>query len=98
MLYISDVVEEAHGRQLDEIAPHWSRFVACPNAAEPDYDAIEFFYFSGDIYPERVRDFAVAALKSPNLRWLHTFSAGVDAPFFQTLLAQGVRLTTSSGV
>ncbi|MAJ61408.1 MAG: hypothetical protein CBC48_16545 [bacterium TMED88] len=98
MLYISDVVEKAHGRQLDEIAPNWTRFVAHPDAGEPDYEAIDFFYFSGDIYPERVRDFAVAALKSSNLRWLHTFSAGVDAPFFQSLLKQGVRLTTSSGV
>lgn len=97
-LYISDVVEHAHGRELDVIAPHWNRFVASPDAGEPDYDAIDFFYFSGDIYPDRVRDFAVAALKSSNLRWLHTFSAGVDAPFFQTLLRQGVCLTTSSGV
>ena len=98
MLYISEVVEKAHGRELDEIAPNWTRFVASPDAGEPDYDAIDFFYFSGDIYPDRVKDFAVAALKSSNLRWLHTFSAGVDAPFFQTLLKQGVCLTTSSGV
>ena len=98
MLYISEVVEKAHGRELDEIAPDWTRFVASPDAGEPDYDAIDFFYFSGDIYPDRVRDFALAALKSANLRWLHTFSAGVDAPFFQTLLRQGVCLTTSSGV
>ena len=98
MLYISDAVEEVYGRQLDEIAPNWPRFVARPDGVEPDYGSIEFFYFSGDIYPSRVRDFAVAALKSENLRWLHTFSAGVDSPFFQTLLGKGVCVSTSSGV
>jgi hypothetical protein len=56
MLYISEVVEKAHGRELDEIAPNWTRFVASPDAGEPDYDAIDFFYFSGDIYPDRVKE------------------------------------------
>jgi phosphoglycerate dehydrogenase-like enzyme len=31
------------------------------------------------------------------MRWLHTFSAGVDHPVFKGLLARGVRVTTSSG-
>src|SRR5262245_1728212 len=37
------------------------------------------------------------ALGLGGMRWLHTFSAGVDHPVFKGLLARGVRVTTSSG-
>lgn len=43
------------------------------------------------------RDFMVALLKSPNLKWLQSASAGVDNPVFGQLIARGVRLTTSHG-
>ena len=36
-------------------------------------------------------------LNAPNLRWLHTFSSGVDHPVFGIFLDKGVRLTTSAG-
>jgi phosphoglycerate dehydrogenase-like enzyme len=36
-------------------------------------------------------------MKSPHLKWLHTFSAGVDSPFFIQLMERGVRVTNSSG-
>ena len=39
----------------------------------------------------------LALRDAKQLRWLHTFSAGVDNPWFQALRARGVRLTTSSG-
>ncbi len=38
-----------------------------------------------------------AALGAPNLRWLHTMSAGVDHPVFSIFVDRGVRVTTSSG-
>jgi phosphoglycerate dehydrogenase-like enzyme len=44
-----------------------------------------------------VREFVLALRDAKQLRWLHTFSAGVDNPWFQALRARGVRLTTSSG-
>jgi len=34
---------------------------------------------------------------APNLKWLHVFNAGVDAPIFQRMLERGVRLSTSAG-
>ena len=52
---------------------------------------------SGDAYPERIREVIGACVHAPNLQWLHTFSAGVDAPVFGTFLERGVRLTNSSG-
>ena len=43
------------------------------------------------------RDFMVALLKSPGLKWLQSASAGVDNPVFGQLVSRGVRLTTSHG-
>jgi phosphoglycerate dehydrogenase-like enzyme len=39
----------------------------------------------------------LSIMKSTNVKWLHTFSAGVDSPFFIQLMENGVRLTNSSG-
>jgi D-2-hydroxyacid dehydrogenase (NADP+) len=38
-----------------------------------------------------------ALLGAKQLRWVHVHSAGVDRPVYQQLLAQGVRVTGSSG-
>ena len=54
-------------------------------------------YFSGDAWPERTPGLAVSMLKSDGLRWMQTFSAGVDNKFFDLVLAKGTRLTTASG-
>jgi phosphoglycerate dehydrogenase-like enzyme len=37
------------------------------------------------------------AISAPNLRWLHSFSAGVDHPVFASLVRRGVALTNSPG-
>jgi phosphoglycerate dehydrogenase-like enzyme len=39
----------------------------------------------------------IALRDAPDLRWLHSFAAGVDHPWFQSLLARGIRLTNSPG-
>lgn len=60
-------------------------------------ERIDFAYFSGDVYPNYSRSFFAAAQGAPNLRWLHTFNAGVDNPVFRRFLDRGVVLSTSSG-
>jgi phosphoglycerate dehydrogenase-like enzyme len=97
VLLVSDAVEARFGDRLAVAAPGITRFASRPGGPEPDFSRIELIYFSGDIFPDRSREFAIAALKAPNLRWLHTFSAGVDDPFFASLRERGVRLSTSSG-
>jgi phosphoglycerate dehydrogenase-like enzyme len=96
-LFVSEGVEAAFGERLDAVAPGLARVVSRADGPEPDHASIEVLYFSGDVFPERTREFAITALKAENLRWLHTFSAGVDDPFFRTLQERGVRLSTSSG-
>lgn len=58
---------------------------------------IDFAYFSGDVYPEYSRSFFAATQGAANLRWLHTFNAGVDNPVFRRFLDRGVVISTSSG-
>jgi phosphoglycerate dehydrogenase-like enzyme len=85
---------------MERIAPHLRRRVVDLEAGDPEPDAfadVEIAYFSGDLFPDDVRPFARALRQAKPLRWLHTFSAGVDDPFFQRLLETGVRISTSSG-
>ena len=55
------------------------------------------FFLSADAYPDRIAALVAAGLEAPNLRWLHTFSAGIDHPIFGRFRDRGVRITTSSG-
>jgi phosphoglycerate dehydrogenase-like enzyme len=96
-ILVSDSVEERHGAAIERAAPGVPRIVLGPGGPSGDAARIELAFFSGDVFPERSRDFVLALAKAERLRWLHTFSAGVDHPWFQRLRANGVRLTTSSG-
>lgn len=96
-LLVSDQVEDQYRAALDAAAPGVARVVLRPEACEGDASHVEIAFFSGDLFPERVREFVLALRDAKQLRWLHTFSAGVDNPWFQALRARGVRLTTSSG-
>jgi phosphoglycerate dehydrogenase-like enzyme len=97
-LLVSDFVEERYGAALGTAAPAMPRVVLrAGGRVEGDVAGVEVVFFSGDCYPERAAEFMSVALGAGGLRWLHTFSAGVDHPVFSGLLARGVRLTTSSG-
>lgn len=58
---------------------------------------IDIAFFSSDLWRDRSRGIVLSIMNAPNLKWLHTFSAGVDSPFFVQLMERGVRLTNSSG-
>lgn len=60
-------------------------------------ERITIAFFSQDLWPERSRGFVLSVMGAANLQWFHTFSAGVDSPFFIDLMKRGVRLTNSSG-
>ena len=94
---VSEAMEARWSRELDRTAPDLERRVLRPGHPPPELAGVEVYYFSDDLYPEHTREAAIAGLKASDLRWMHSFSAGVDNPFFQALLDRGVRLTTSSG-
>ncbi len=95
---VSDFVEERYGTALGAAAPAMPRVILrAGGRLEDDVTAVEVVFFSGDCYPARAAEFMGPTLQATGLRWLHTFSAGVDHPVFRGLRARGVRLTTSSG-
>jgi D-2-hydroxyacid dehydrogenase (NADP+) len=101
---ITDTAWERFGDAIFAIAPEVEpvRLNDDDVIASHDLERIEVAFFSGDCFPggpspKRAGAFMGASLRSPNLRWLHTASAGVDSPVFHRFLDNGVRLTNSSG-
>ncbi|HYB13698.1 MAG TPA: D-2-hydroxyacid dehydrogenase [Myxococcota bacterium] len=96
-ILVSDAVEARHASALDLAAQGVARCILRESGPSSDPSAIEIAFFSGDLFPERTREFVVTVAKAEGLRWLHTFSAGVDHPWFRNLRDRGVRISTSSG-
>ena len=98
-LLISDNVWKREGDAIRDFAPHVTPIIYEGEEPLPQeiLDTVDLGFFSSDLWPERSRGIVLSILKSPNLKWLHTFSAGVDSPFFVQLMERGVRLTNSSG-
>lgn len=98
-LLVSDTVWTHLGAEITRIAPGLE--VILYEGTEPLDDAalsrVTLAFFSADTWPDRSRGIVLSILKAPNLRWLQTFSAGVDSPFFIDLMNRGVRLSTASG-
>ena len=57
---------------------------------------IHLGWFGNDVmFASYSRDYAIQLLKSPNLKWVQSGSAGLDNPFFAKLAAKGIRMTNS---
>jgi len=99
VLFCTDVFWEVWGDQVTAIAPDIETvlLVGEEPVADADLERITISFFSHDAWPERAGNFFGVALRANNLAWLHSMSAGVDSPIFQTLKDRGVRLTNSSG-
>jgi len=60
--------------------------------------ALEAAWTNNDVWFGRNgRDFAIAILKSPTIKWMQSGAAGFDNPMFGQVAQRGVRLTTSHG-
>jgi phosphoglycerate dehydrogenase-like enzyme len=98
-LLVSDNVWARHGDAIRLISPGLTPVIYEGNEVLPDeiISTINTVFYSSDLWPDRSRGFALSILKATSLKWMHTFSAGVDSPFFVQLMERGVRLTNSSG-
>lgn len=99
VLLVSDNVWQREGENIRALAPSIQPLIYEGNEPFPDdvLDTVDIAFFSSDLWPDRSRGIVLSIMKAPHLRWLHTFSAGVDSPFFLQLMERGVRLTNSSG-
>lgn len=96
-ILLSPAAEGRLREALEDVAPEISRVVLALEGETAGLEDVEVAYFSGDLFPDDVRPLARALRAVPALRWLHTFSAGVDDRFFQRMLEAGIRISTSSG-
>lgn len=98
-LFCTDTFLDEYGERIAEIAPDLDVIALRrgEEVADEDIARITIAFFSNDAWPERAAPFFKVALAAPNVRWLHSMSAGVDSPVFATFLDRGARLTTSSG-
>jgi len=99
VLLVSDNVWQLDGPAIRAIAPHIEPVIYEGDQPLSDdvLERVDIAFLSSDVWPERIRGMSVSVMKAQNLSWMQTFSAGVDSPFFQTLIERGVRLTTASG-
>lgn len=99
VMLVSDIVWGRHGDHIRTIAPGVTPIVYEGDdiIADDILDTVDVAFFSSDVWPERSRGMVLSIIKAQNLKWMHTFSAGVDSPFFIQLMERGVRLTNSSG-
>jgi D-2-hydroxyacid dehydrogenase (NADP+) len=99
VLLVSDNVWGRHAERITAITPQSRTIVYSGDEPLSDdiLSAVDIAFFSSDVWPERSRGMVLSIMNAPQLKWLHTFSAGVDSPFFIQLMERGVRLTNSSG-
>ena len=99
VLFCTDTAWDRYGPEFTQAAPDLQvvTLAGDEKVAEADLARLSIAFFSGDAWPGRTVPFISACLHAPNLRWLHTFSAGVDSPVFAEFVRRGARLTTSSG-
>jgi phosphoglycerate dehydrogenase-like enzyme len=57
--------------------------------------APEVGWATNDLFGGPIRQYMVALLKSPNLRWMQSGAAGFDNPVFAQIVSKGARLTTN---
>ena len=99
VLLVSDNVWQREGTNITSFAPGITPVIYEGDEPLPDdiLSKVNVAFFSSDVWPERSRGMVLSIMKATSVKWLHTFSAGVDSPFFIQLMENGVRLTNSSG-
>ena len=99
VLLVSDNVWQRQGTNITSFAPGITPIIyeGDDPIADDVLTNVNVAFFSSDVWPERSRGMVLSIMKSINVKWMHTFSAGVDSPFFIQLMENGVRLTNSSG-
>jgi phosphoglycerate dehydrogenase-like enzyme len=103
-IVVSATVARDYGRRIRAIVPR-AQLITPSVAADgglawsADVAGADVALLSEDLWqdPELRQKALPAFFRIEGLRWLHTFSAGVDSPAFQVIIDRGGMLTNSSG-
>jgi phosphoglycerate dehydrogenase-like enzyme len=103
-IVVSPAVARSYGRQIRAIVPRATLITPSISADgllawSADVTGADVALLSEDLWQDLdLRRKALPAFFGiEGLRWLHTFSAGVDSPAFQVIIDRGGMLTNSSG-
>ena len=99
VLFCTDTFWAEYADRVRAIAPDIEAVLLTGDepVSDAEINRITIAQFSHDAWPERAGNWFGVATRAPNLRWLHSMSAGVDSPVFATFLERGVRLSNSPG-
>ncbi len=103
-IIVSETVAREYGKRIRAIVPR-AKLVTPVIAADGRFawsgevTGADVALLSEDLWQDlNLRQKALPAFfRVEGLRWLHTFSAGVDSPAFQVIIDRGGMLTNSSG-
>ena len=103
-IVVSEIVAREYGRRIRAIVPRAKLITPSIDATgrlswSADVTDAGVALLSEDLWQDlELRQKALPAFfRIEALRWLHTFSAGVDSPAFQVIIDRGAMLTNSSG-
>ncbi len=99
IIAVSAKIAEQYGGRIREAAPGVELVSPTLDGGwSGDPEGVVAAYFSEDFWTEgRYRATLPQLFTLPNLRWFHTFSAGVDNPAFRSFIDRGVLLTNAAG-
>lgn len=97
VLFCTDTVAAVHGELFRATIPGLEIVTLTDHVSDEDLARITVSFFSPDAYPERSAAHMRVNLSAPNLRWLHSYSAGLDHPVFTMIADRGVVITNSPG-
>ncbi len=99
IIAVSPKIAEQYGDRIREAVPGVELVSPTLDGGwSSDPEGVVAAYFSEDFWTEgRYRATLPQLFTLPNLRWFHTFSAGVDNPAFRSFIDRGIVLTNAAG-
>ncbi len=99
VLLCTDTLWDDRGDEIVAIDPTVEivRLIGNDHIPAGDLERVTAAFFSPDAWPQRASSFMGSCVRSPNLDWLQTMSAGTDHPVFGMLRSRGVTITNASG-
>jgi len=104
-ILLSDVAADRHGDRIRATVPDAVLLPVSESGTSPDPAGAQVAFVSRDLFiggtrqrlnPRFVRFMEVLSAV-PDLRWVQVFSAGTDAPHYQSLLSRGLLLSNAAG-
>ncbi|MGE0543356.1 MAG: D-2-hydroxyacid dehydrogenase [Dehalococcoidia bacterium] len=98
-LVVSSQVAATYAAGLERVAPNLDLVtIDADHVWHGDPVNAAAAYLSFDMYPSRVVSTVLTGIdRMPNLRWIHTYSIGVDHPMYRPIVERGITFTNGAG-